>query len=165
MPRFSRGEPGCLRDQRAVDQRLAAEECDIDPLAGRSLIEEAPPGAWPDEPQRFLATDQATAPDDLAAGCRGGFVQGFEAGFDPDGFQVPRDEVRALDRTRQWLLEAGRQAVREAGRDDLRGTPAAVVVGNLSYPTATLCDLAYRVLIEPRLASLANLAPSRSALQ
>jgi 3-oxoacyl-(acyl-carrier-protein) synthase/3-hydroxymyristoyl/3-hydroxydecanoyl-(acyl carrier protein) dehydratase len=131
--------------------------------AGRSLIEDAPAGAWPDEPQRFLAADQTTAHDDLAAGCRGGFVRGFEASFDPGGFHVPQDEVQALDRTRQWLLDAGRQAVREAGRDDLRGTPAAVVVGNLSYPTATLCELAHEVLIEPLLAPLARRVHNQDA--
>src|SRR5262245_39832704 len=48
----------------------------------------------------------------------GGYVSGFEAAFDPDGFRVPIDST--LDPVFLWPLHAAREALREAGRDVAR---------------------------------------------
>lgn len=109
--------------------------------AGRELLTGVPEGIWP-VPVDFLVRPKA--PGKEAAPYRGGFVTGFEAGFDPSGLRLDRDFVKGADRSLRWLLDAGRQAVRDHGRDDLAGLRGAVVLGNLSYPTRTMTDLAYR---------------------
>ncbi len=85
-----------------------------------------------------------------------GFVSGFEACFDPNGFLLPTDRVLGYDRSLQWLLEASRQAVREAGYKNLKGKNSAVVLGNLSYPSRSLVDITFKSLVvQPLLRELA----------
>ena len=118
-------------------------------LAGRDLITTAPADAWPAAPETIAGPDgEAFRSGDRPAPSRGGFVVGFDGMFDPDGFRIPAEDVMALDRSVQWLFDAARQAVREAGYDDLVGQKTAVVLGNNSYPTNSLADMANRVLIE-----------------
>ena len=85
----------------------------------------------------------------------GGRVSGFPAVFQPSGFRVAADELRGLDPSVHWTLHAAREALREARWDgaleDGRGRrPArgALVLGNLSFPTRTLADLAAATWLE-----------------
>ena len=72
-------------------------------------------------------------------------MRGFEERFDPTGFTLPAEEIKALDPVFQWTLYGVREALRSARlaaplADD---APAiGLVLGNLSYPTAGLVQFA-----------------------
>ena len=111
-------------------------------LAGRDLLSTVPPGRWRIDPARILTGRGQDAPE-RARSDRGGYVTGFEAVFDPEGFALPAEHVLALDPLFQWVLHAGREALRDAGHDAGRdaGSGASrvgVVLGNLSFPSAAL---------------------------
>jgi acyl transferase domain-containing protein/3-hydroxymyristoyl/3-hydroxydecanoyl-(acyl carrier protein) dehydratase len=72
---------------------------------------------------------------------RGGYVRGFDRVFDPHGFLVDDARIRQLDVATLWLLHAGREALRSAGRFDAankRELRLGAIVGNLSFPTDSL---------------------------
>ncbi|MCP4385987.1 MAG: polyketide synthase, partial [Hyphomicrobiales bacterium] len=130
---------------------------------GRDLTTPPPPGAWPVDPRKIIGSEGEIFRNGARpVPSRGGFVTGFDEIFEPAGFMIPDEDVVALDRSVQWLLEATRQAVHDANYEDLGGTKAAVVIGNNAYPTATLVEMANRVLIEEPL-GLATLPPRDTA--
>ncbi|TQV78629.1 type I polyketide synthase [Denitrobaculum tricleocarpae] len=116
-------------------------------LEGRDLLKPVPDGAWPVPPElveRPKLRAKAAGPH---VPFRGGFVQGFDAVFDAKAYDLPTEEVLALDRSSQWLLHAARQAVGELAQPEVAGERAAIVVGNLSYPTRNMTELAYAAAI------------------
>ncbi len=114
---------------------------------GRDLLTEVPAGRWPVAPGPLL--DRLTGARKLPF--RGGFVTGFDEVFQPDAFLLAKDALLGEDPGVLWLLEASRQALEDAGRESLSSDRAAVVVGNLSYPTKGMMELAHRIQIEPAL--------------
>ena len=109
-------------------------------VRGDDLVGPVPPGRWRVDPARVLATPDGDTRD--RAFCdRGGYVEGFDAIFDPDGFALGRDEVLELDPLFRWVLHAGREALRDA---KFLGDPARVgaIMGNLSYPSSSLSRFA-----------------------
>ncbi|MBP1991652.1 beta-ketoacyl synthase N-terminal-like domain-containing protein [Paenibacillus eucommiae] len=69
---------------------------------------------------------------------RGGYVKGFEAVFDPEGYAVGKDELLKLDRIVHWMLYAAKEALRSAGYGSLEALEGCgAVVGNLSLPTVS----------------------------
>jgi 3-oxoacyl-(acyl-carrier-protein) synthase/3-hydroxymyristoyl/3-hydroxydecanoyl-(acyl carrier protein) dehydratase len=113
---------------------------------GRVLVGPAPAGRWGLDPRLVLASD-AKDTHDKTLHDRGGYVQGFERVFDPRGFALSPDQIVGLDPLFQWLLHAGREALRDVR---FRGdkTRAGVIVGNLSYPSSSLAQFAERFWLE-----------------
>jgi acyl transferase domain-containing protein/3-hydroxymyristoyl/3-hydroxydecanoyl-(acyl carrier protein) dehydratase len=104
--------------------------------AGDCALSDATEEDWGVPPCRFL-TDPTRPEPDRTWSIRGGFVRGFESAFDPTGFRLPADDVRAAGKATCWLLHAGRQALAEAGYTPLNiSARSSLVSGNLSYPTA-----------------------------
>ncbi len=105
---------------------------------GRDLIRHAPAERWGIDKDRVLA--EHGSPDsggDHTWTDRGGYVRGFEANFDPDGFRLPAPEIVGLDPLFQWLLHTGRAALSDAGlSDEARLERTGAVIGNLSFPAA-----------------------------
>ena len=114
---------------------------------GRDLLSRAPEGRW------RLPMDRALVPPgppkgagerDRARTDRGGYVEGFEARFDPNRFQVPASELSGLDPLFLWALELARGALDDVGgpgRDAPAGRRAAVL-GLLSFPSGELARFA-----------------------
>ena len=73
-----------------------------------------------------------------------GLVRGFAEAFDPEGFAADAEQVAAYDPALQWVLHAGRAALREAGD---RASPArtGLILGNLGYPSRSLAAYAERI--------------------
>ena len=73
-------------------------------------------------------------------------MRGFDEAFDPRGFLLDAGELDGLDPLYLWVIEAARQAVESAGwrAGEIPGS-AGVVLGNLSYTTKTMTDLAEKV--------------------
>ncbi|HEY8432479.1 MAG TPA: beta-ketoacyl synthase N-terminal-like domain-containing protein, partial [Sandaracinaceae bacterium] len=109
-------------------------------IEGRSAIDAAPPGRWRLSPERALTSDPKRAID-RAWSDRGGYVRGFEAVFDPGGFAIDAASIAGLDPIYRWTLHAAREALREAGAPPRH---AGVILGNLSFPTASHAALAER---------------------
>ena len=115
--------------------------------AGRDLTSPVDQGRW-----RLAAADALTRPEqpdgDRSYTDRGGYVRGFEAIWDPQGFAVPAAELEGLDPSFHWLLHCARAALAEAG-DDRRGVVArprvGAVFGNLGFPIAEMSRYAESV--------------------
>jgi acyl transferase domain-containing protein/3-hydroxymyristoyl/3-hydroxydecanoyl-(acyl carrier protein) dehydratase len=73
-----------------------------------------------------------------------GLVRGFAEVFDPEGFAADAEHVAAYDPALQWVLHAGRAALREAG-DHARPARTGLILGNLGYPSRSLAAYAERV--------------------
>ncbi len=109
---------------------------------GRNLVGPPPDGYWGLNADRISAPG-VTGPE-TACSRMGGYVDGFDAVFDPEGFARPADRIRTLDPLFQWLLHCGREALREAGVSTRDGdlTRAGAILGNLSYPPRGHADFA-----------------------
>ncbi|RLU89244.1 hypothetical protein CTZ27_22695 [Streptomyces griseocarneus] len=106
-----------------------------DVAAGRSALGPAPPGRW----RLPLAAGVATTlPDgrDRLPGDTGGYVHGFADAFDPTGFALDSADVLRLAPLVQWVLHAGRQALREAGHPGSAPQRTGLVLGNLCQPSS-----------------------------
>ncbi|WP_269210885.1 beta-ketoacyl synthase N-terminal-like domain-containing protein [Mycobacterium simiae] len=71
---------------------------------------------------------------------------GFADVFTPLGFLIAAESIAGLDPLYLWTMHAARQAIEDAGwaLGDVPGR-TGLVLGNLSYPTRTLTDLAEEV--------------------
>ncbi|WP_373069481.1 beta-ketoacyl synthase N-terminal-like domain-containing protein [Gemmatimonas sp.] len=107
-------------------------------LEGRSAIAPAADDLW----RIDAGADRAQLHREIASTV-GGHVKGFERVFDHNGFAVPADTLRGLDPVFLWTLHAAREALRSAGMSLHEARPrAALVLGNLSYPTPGLVNFA-----------------------
>lgn len=114
--------------------------------AGRDLLTNVPPGYWRMDPALVAASASENA-DDRTWTDRGGYVRGFS--FDPDGFDLPPEELLPLDPLFHWVLHTARAAFRDAGCEgSLRGFRAGAVLGNLSYPCQSLSCFAESVWLD-----------------
>jgi 3-oxoacyl-(acyl-carrier-protein) synthase/3-hydroxymyristoyl/3-hydroxydecanoyl-(acyl carrier protein) dehydratase/1-acyl-sn-glycerol-3-phosphate acyltransferase len=116
---------------------------------GRDAITSAPEGFW-GLPKSQVIAPASEASADRAWSDRGGYVQGFEAIWDPRGFGIDENEIRALDPLFHWTLHCAREALRDAGRlEDGRAKGEAertgAILGNLSFPTPALSRYAASV--------------------
>ena len=123
----------------------------------RDLTTAAPAGAWGARGVRVTGGKSAGVPDVVTCD-RGGYVSGFEALFDPAGFGVDAERIQRLDESFRWLLHCAREALNQ-GRVSLDARPrTGLVVGNLSYPSRGLADLACATwLADPDASGLGNL--------
>ncbi|MEU4244075.1 beta-ketoacyl synthase N-terminal-like domain-containing protein [Actinoplanes sp. NPDC026619] len=83
-------------------------------------------------------------PGSLRTGVMAGLVRGFDEVFDPAGFAAAAGDVAAYDPALQWVLHAGRAALREAG-DHASPGRTGLVLGNLGYPSRSLAAYAERI--------------------
>ena len=107
-------------------------------LEGRSAIAPAADDLW----RIDAGADRAQLHREISSTV-GGHVEGFDRVFDRNGFAVSADALDGLDPVFCWTLHAAREALRSAGMSPLNASPhAALVLGNLSYPTPGLVDFA-----------------------
>jgi acyl transferase domain-containing protein/3-hydroxymyristoyl/3-hydroxydecanoyl-(acyl carrier protein) dehydratase/1-acyl-sn-glycerol-3-phosphate acyltransferase len=114
-------------------------------LAGRSAVRSAPPGRFRMSSAHALGTPERSV--DRCWSDAGGYVEGFDEGFDPAGFALPVAEVRALDPSLQWVLHAGRQALAPLAGDAARAR-AGLILGNLSFPTSAMSRHAEQIWLD-----------------
>ncbi len=113
---------------------------------GRDVIGSAQPDYWGVSAAHILQDEQDAPYLDHAWSDRGGYVHGFHEVFDPSGLLLDADELDGLDPLYLWAVEAARQALDSAGwRAGTVPGRAGLVLGNLSYPTKTMTDLAEKV--------------------
>ncbi len=103
---------------------------------GRDLLGTVPAGRWGVPPGTVLCAAAGDSQDRTWSD-RGGYVEGFESVFDPEGFAIPADEIRKLDPLFQWVFHCAREALREASHPGSRDRVGAIF-GNLSFPSATM---------------------------
>ncbi|WP_304442343.1 beta-ketoacyl synthase N-terminal-like domain-containing protein, partial [Mycobacterium sp. E1747] len=113
---------------------------------GRDVLGPPPPGHWGVSTTRITGGGQRHPVLDHAWTDRGGHVRGFDAVVDPHRFLLDPKHLQGLDPLYLWAAEAARQAVQSAGWSpgEIPGA-AGVVLGNLSYPTKSMTDLAEMV--------------------
>ncbi|MGV9618991.1 beta-ketoacyl synthase N-terminal-like domain-containing protein [Streptomyces tendae] len=102
--------------------------------AGRTSLTAAPEDRWRLPRHRVMGTVDDHL--DRTWTDIGGYVEGFESVFDPEGFLVPPERIATLDPLFHWVLHGVRQALTEAGRTTPLGR-GGLILGNLSYPTPT----------------------------
>ncbi|MBI3270542.1 MAG: polyketide synthase dehydratase domain-containing protein [Planctomycetes bacterium] len=117
--------------------------------AGRSAIAAAPEGRWRLAPAHALAAPGRGPEDapDRTWSDAGGYVSGFEQVFDPAGFGLPAEEVLALDPLFQWVLHGVREALLAVGHERASAR-AGLVLGNLSFPAASMARFAESVWLD-----------------
>ena len=115
---------------------------------GQDLVSRVPEGLWRVQQELVMAASPDQS-EDLTWTDRGGYVrqEEFAEVFDAGGFAVSDDEVLRLDPLFHWVLHAAREALLDAAWDRSRGTTGAVL-GNLSYPSASLSRLAESVWLD-----------------
>lgn len=101
---------------------------------GRTAIRPADPGAWRLDHRRIVARPGQDLTN-RAVTDHGGYVTGFDAEFDPGGFQISEQKVVSLDHNVRWVLESSRQALAGCARSAISADRQAIIVGNLGYPT------------------------------
>ena len=113
---------------------LSVAEFDQLVLAGRLALQAADTTHWHADPHSVQ--QQLHLPQLGGAGIRiGARVHGFDAAFSDDGLQGD-PELWQGDVITRWLIDSGRQALREAGFGDSSALPVTgMIMGNLSYPT------------------------------
>jgi acyl transferase domain-containing protein/3-hydroxymyristoyl/3-hydroxydecanoyl-(acyl carrier protein) dehydratase/1-acyl-sn-glycerol-3-phosphate acyltransferase len=114
-------------------------------LAGKSAVTSPPEGRWRLPAWHAMGTPGAQ--EERAWSDAGGYVRGFESVFDPSGLRVPEAEIRSLDPVFQWTLHTARAALRSAGIEG-PSARAGLVLGNLSYPSASMSRYAESVWLE-----------------
>ncbi len=124
--------------------------------AGRDLVGPAPQGRWGLDSDQILRAG-GPAPD-ASWSDRGGYVEGFEAIWDPSGFGVGEKELEGLDQLVHWVLHTAREALRDSGdektglaNETAAGTAArprtGAVFGNLGFPSEGMAAFARSVWI------------------
>lgn len=111
---------------------------------GRDLVASAPPGEWGIDHASILAKKRPP-PVETSTSDRGGYVTGFDGVFDAGAYDIASDRLAGLDPVFRWLLHVVRSALVEASPGEAALQRAGLVVGNLSYPTRSLDDLAAEI--------------------
>ncbi|MFL0178503.1 beta-ketoacyl synthase N-terminal-like domain-containing protein [Mycobacterium sp. SMC-15] len=113
---------------------------------GRDALGSPGPDYWGVSPARVLCAPTDAPELDHTWSDRGGYVRGFDDAFDPRGLLLEADDLAGLDPLYRWGIEAARQALDSAGwrAGEVPGS-AGIVLGNLSYPTKKMTDLAENV--------------------
>jgi acyl transferase domain-containing protein/3-hydroxymyristoyl/3-hydroxydecanoyl-(acyl carrier protein) dehydratase/1-acyl-sn-glycerol-3-phosphate acyltransferase len=114
-------------------------------IAGKSAVTSPPEGRWRLPAWHAMGTPGAQ--EERAWSDAGGYVRGFDEVFDPSGLRIPEAELRALDPVFQWTLHCARNALRSAGIEG-DSPRAGLVLGNLSYPTASMSRYAESIWLE-----------------
>ncbi|ORJ62627.1 beta-ketoacyl synthase N-terminal-like domain-containing protein [Mycobacterium simiae] len=114
-------------------------------LGGRDALG-PPPRDWLLTATPDIQSHSPTTPSDYPIHDIGGYVRGFEDVFTPHGFLISAKSIAGLDPLYLWTMHAARQAIEDAGwaLGDVPGR-TGLVLGNLSYPTRTLTDLAEEI--------------------
>jgi len=106
-------------------------------------ITDVPPNYWRIDPKYILVE----SPDKYKPGhtwtAKGGYVEGFDEIFDPNGFCIPPDEVKRFDKIVWWLLHCAREALNMAGYNAFEKNHTlniGAIFGNLSYPSHSMCE-------------------------
>jgi 3-oxoacyl-(acyl-carrier-protein) synthase/3-hydroxymyristoyl/3-hydroxydecanoyl-(acyl carrier protein) dehydratase/1-acyl-sn-glycerol-3-phosphate acyltransferase len=136
---------------------------------GRSALSRVRAGRWGLSSTRAMGTPSAH--DDRTWSDVGGYVTSFDASdspWDPRGFAMSADEILALDPIFHWAMHSGREALRDAGLDGRTSlasklsSRAAVILGNLSFPTEAHARFAEDVWLAEQHASLSKLRAAAS---
>ncbi len=115
-------------------------------LEGRDFLSRASASTWQvTDKARVMRTDADAPPAERIPSDRGGYVSGFEGVFNPALHPIEGVTVAGLDPLFQWLLHVGRAAVVDAGMDPAARVRGGAIIGNLSYPTYGLNDVAAAV--------------------
>lgn len=105
---------------------------------GRDLTSTLPEGRWRLAPQRVLCSPDAPEPDHSWSD-RGGYVHGFEAVWNPEGYAIAAASLTGLDPQLHWLLHCARQALAQTRRERAR---VGAVFGTLGFPTEAMASYA-----------------------
>jgi acyl transferase domain-containing protein len=105
-------------------------------VEGQDLLTPVPNGRWGISRSRIMTLDPEQS-DDRTWSELGGYVEGFDAVFDPEGFGVPAKEIKALDPLFQWVFHTAREALSPIA-DNVDRSRTGAIFGNLSFPSAAL---------------------------
>ncbi len=109
--------------------------------AGRDLLSVVPEGRWGVPRGRALCAAGAADPDRTWSD-RGGYVDGFESVWSPQGFHVDAASLDGLDPLFHWVLHCAREALQQSRVASGR---IGAVFGNLGFPSAGMAAYAHAV--------------------
>ncbi len=107
------------------------------------------------DPQIFFNEKKGVI--DRCYSLRGGYIRGFE--FDPSGYRLDQDHLKKLDKLYQWALHVSKEALIDGGyhqnADALK--KCGVILGNLSFPTASTHRRLASIYTETTASAIQNL--------
>ncbi|RLD42104.1 MAG: PfaB family protein [Bacteroidetes bacterium] len=111
-------------------------------------------------PELFFQAEKGVV--DRCYSLRGGFIRDFQ--FDPDGYKLPSDFLAKQDKLFQWPLHVAREALRESGYLNNKKSmkKCGLVLGNLSFPTASSHQLLSEVYTQTTEAAVQQLLGDKS---
>ncbi len=96
---------------------------------GRDLLGTVPDGRWRLPKAQAMCPPDAPAPDRTWSD-RGGYVEGFESIWNPEGFAIPAGDLAGLDPLVHWLLHCARAALSEVTKCRVGATHHSRTPGN-----------------------------------
>lgn len=118
-------------------------------LSGKNCLSEAQEDVWKVDPKKILAKDYLPS-NEFTYSIQGGYVNDFDQHFNPDGYFLPAEQIQQMGPLFQWLFHSAREAIVDAhySIEKLAQIQAGAIIGNLSYPSATLSRYAESVWLE-----------------
>lgn len=110
-------------------------------VEGRDLTSQVPAARWRLPPELALSPPGTTMAD-RSYGDRGGYVEGFDALWDPRGFALPAEQLACLDTLVHWSLHCAREALTPVRRSADR---VGLVLGNLGFPSESMAIYADQI--------------------
>ena len=109
---------------------------------GCDLVRRVAQGRWRVAPEAVLCAPDTPRPDHCWND-RGGYLQGFESVWNPNGFSVPAEHLDGLDPLFHWVLHCAREALTEAKSS--KPARSGAVFGNLGFPSEQMAAYAESV--------------------
>jgi acyl transferase domain-containing protein/3-hydroxymyristoyl/3-hydroxydecanoyl-(acyl carrier protein) dehydratase len=100
-----------------------------------------PRNRWRLSPGHALCPPGAPVPDRCWSD-RGGYVEGFDAIWDPRGFALSPEQLAGLDPLVHWVLHCAREAMSQAR---IRPPRIGAILGNLGFPSESMAAFADQV--------------------
>lgn len=109
---------------------------------GVSAAREVPPGRWPLKLEDVFEPERGHV--DKVYSKRGCYVEHFD--FDPEGFDVDPDLLKALDPVFHFALHAAREALKDANLGEFTREKTGVILGNIALPTQSMSAITTEIL-------------------
>lgn len=106
---------------------------------GENMLSQVDPERWRVAQEHILAKDSDKSADKTWS-MQGGYVEGFDEIFDPSGFGISAEEIKAFDPLVHWVLHTIREALGDGAKYSPQKT--GLVMGNLSFPTTSMSKVA-----------------------
>ncbi|MGA1869675.1 MAG: beta-ketoacyl synthase N-terminal-like domain-containing protein [bacterium] len=122
-------------------------------IKGQILI--TPPiESWRADDKHVIGGGREGYIPDRAFTNKGGYISGFSSIFDPTEFELDPEIISGLDHVFQWSIYSAKRALEDIEDIKRFRDRAGIILGNLSYPTASFTRLYENYILKSELLDL-----------